>query len=345
MATRVLKDIGDEPIFTGPVDNSAYIDALNWYSYMSTPEDIREYLSSYLTKKDRHSDLEKVMKVSDTWIPKTVGSMARIMTNGGILSDTSKAFFEKKLQEVISHAPVEDNKIILSDRIKSRANEIIGEIEEMIDHGTSFSTLDWLKEKQIPASYVSYIINKYEPILEELNLALEGEDEQIVESYEHLSEGQLEGRIALYTSIIDDASTYGQLVKKVRKPRKKKKIPVEKQIKNLKFQKEDKEMKLVSIKPEKIVGAAELWTYNTKYKLLTVLRSSDTMGLQVKGTSIINYDENSSETKRTGRKSDYFVKSVMTGGKVALRKIMSESKYDALLGHRINENTILLRVL
>ena len=59
---------------------------------------------------------------------------------------------------------------------------------------------------------------------------------------------------------------------------------------------------------------------------------------------IINYDEKTSFTKRTGRKPEEYVKRVLDGGKIVLRKIMDELKNDAALAYRINENTILLKV-
>jgi hypothetical protein len=128
-------------------------------------------------------------------------------------------------------------------------------------------------------------------------------------------------------------------------PRKPRAISVEKKLKNFKFQKEDNTFKIASVNPEKVIGAQELWTFNTKYKTLTVFRALDRGGLQVKGTSIINYDEATSVTKRTGRKPEVYVDKVLNGGKIVLRKLMDELKNDAPLAYRINENTILLKVV
>ena len=64
-----------------------------------------------------------------------------------------------------------------------------------------------------------------------------------------------------------------------------------------------------------------------------------------KGTSITNYDDTNSFTKGTGRKTEDVVKRVLDGGKIVLRKIMEELKTDKALAYRINENTILLRVV
>ena len=120
---------------------------------------------------------------------------------------------------------------------------------------------------------------------------------------------------------------------------------MEKKIKNLKWQREDATYKIASILPEKIIGSQELWTFNTKYKTITVLRAQDRGGLQVKGTSITGYDPKTSFTRGTGRKTEDTVRRVLDGGKIVLRKIMDELKTEKALAYRINENTILLRVV
>jgi hypothetical protein len=50
-------------------------------------------------------------------------------------------------------------------------------------------------------------------------------------------------------------------------------------------------------------------------------------------------------TKRTGRKPEYFIDKVLNGGKIVLRKLMDEAKGEAPLAFRINENTIILKVV
>ena len=108
-------------------------------------------------------------------------------------------------------------------------------------------------------------------------------------------------------------------------------------------QKESKEFKVVSINPEKMLGADELVTFNTKYKLLTVFAALDRSGLSVKGTTVTNYDETKSKSYRIGRKTEESVEVALRGGKRAMSKMLDSLK-TCNLQHRINENTILLRV-
>lgn len=347
------KYLGDEPVFTSPLSNIDYINALNWYSYMCSTSDAREYLNEYLTLTGRNDYIKKLNSVSDIWIPCTVAWVARMLTKGYKLPNDARDYVEQRIHDIVSNVVESDTeediqKITVRDRMNERLHDILGEVEGLIDdcvNDNQFCFYDWLRQHQISAVYVNSIVNKLKPILDELVLALKGGDEQLKEGYSYLKRNELQSRISFFNKMIEDAERYSSNTKKTRKPRKKKIISVDRKIKNLKWQKEDSTFKIASIQPEKIIGSQELWTFNTKYKTITVLRAKDRAGLQVKGTSIINYNEETSVTKRTGRRSEEHVKNVLDGGKIVLRKMMDSLKYDAPLAHRINENTILLRVV
>jgi hypothetical protein len=343
------KYMGDEPIYTNKELNGLeYIQTLNWYNTMCTNDEAREYLLTFLTDSKMREEAKLLSRVPDNALNTTICWIARLMTRGAILSDNTLVFFNDRLTSMfdrIRNKKVEEKpEVNIQERIRNIKNEIIGQIEELIDKNEPFSLYEWLKANNIPATYCSFIIEKYSPWLGELIEAHEGKDKDLKEAYGYMTKKELKERILFFNKLITDAESYSDVKKKTRAPRKKKAIPADKMIKNLKYQKEDNTFKIASIAPEKIIGAEELWTFNTKYKTLTVLRSKTREGLQVKGTSITNYDEETSVTKRTGHKGSDYVSKVMSGGKVVLRKIMDELKNTASLAYRINENTILLRV-
>lgn len=348
------KYLGDEPSFKGQVTREQYARYLNWYNIMCTVSEAREYLETYLKNTGRQNDLKKFKTVSDTWVPLTAAWIARMIHRGILVSQESRAYLDRKIIDTVeNHSSAEKketaaaptNVISIQDRIRDKANDLIGDVEEMIDKGEQFSLYDWLKANEIPATYAPRIAAYYAPVLAELLEATEGKDPQLKEGYKHFTKKQLEQRVLFFNSFIEDAERYADTTKKVRKPRKPRAVSVEKKLKNFKYQKEDNNYKIASVNPEKIIGCQELWTFNTKYKTLSVFRALDRGGLQVKGTSIINYDEKNSVTKRTGRKPEYYVDKVLNGGKVVLRKLTDEMKNDAPLAYRINENTILLKVV
>lgn len=347
---------GDEPKFQGEVSNVEMMRSLSWYNYMCTINDAKEYILDYLKKNNRNEEIKKIKTVSDHFIPTTAAWLCRMSSRGVSLDEKQISFIENRLMQTINKSPKQNKEIVsdrpvvsIQDRIKEKTSELLADIEEIVDSRDNypeFSLYEWLKGKEIPASYMPAVIKAYKGWLEELLDAYEGSDPDIYEGYRNFTKEKLSFDIVFFNMIVDDAQKYADVTKKTRKPRKPRTVSVEKKIKGLKYQKEDKEFKIASIDPEKIIGCQELWTFNTKYKTLTVLRALDRGGLQVKGSSIVNYDEKTSVTKRTGRKAEYFVSRVLNGGKIVLRKVMEEEGIgsEANLAYRINENTILLKV-
>jgi hypothetical protein len=351
-----LKYMGTEPTHNGEISNVEYIKTLNWYNTMSDIKEAREFFNSYLKQNDRLEDIKLLKRVPDSFIPLTAAWLCRMAERGYSIKEKDILFIEGRLKSAFSHIePVKEQEkkgevVSIQDRIKEKASDIIAEIEQIVDSRDSmrdFSLYEWLKGKQIPATYSSVIIKAYQGWLNELLDAYEGGDPDLKEGYRRQTKPEIAQDIVFFSMIVEDAQKYGDVTKKLRAPRKPRTISIDKKIKGLKFQKEDKEFKIASINPEKIIGASELWTFNTKYKTLTVFRAADRGGLQVKGTSIINYDEANSVTKRTGRKAEYFVERVLNGGKIVLRKLTEEEGIgsETPLANRINENTILLKIV
>jgi hypothetical protein len=101
---------------------------------------------------------------------------------------------------------------------------------------------------------------------------------------------------------------------------------------------------LVSINPADIVGAQELWVYNTKSRKLGKYVAKEFAELSIKGTSIINFDEVKS-VQKTLRKPEEQLKEFKAAGKVQLRKFLDDIKaVDIKLNGRINEEVVLLKV-
>ena len=129
-----------------------------------------------------------------------------------------------------------------------------------------------------------------------------------------------------------------------KKPRAKKAVPAEKIIGKLKFMKTNEPLKLVSINPVDIIGAGELWVYNTKSRKLGKYVAAEFNTLGVKGTSITGFDENKSICK-TLRKPEEKLKEFKASGKIALRKFLDDiNATDTKMTGRLNEEIILLKV-
>jgi hypothetical protein len=71
----------------------------------------------------------------------------------------------------------------------------------------------------------------------------------------------------------------------------------------LKYQKENAEFRVASIDPAKLLGAKYLVAFNTKTRDLSLYYANEG-GFSVKGTSIINFDETKSFTKKLRKPLD-----------------------------------------
>lgn len=343
-----LKYMGSEPEFLGAMTEGEMAVAYNWYNAMADKSDIKEYTETWLKNQNRLTELKKFKSVPDEWVNHTCGAIARLITKGYDVPTHSREFLEEKFAYSLTKVKVQSELIVprssIQDRMRERQSEIIGDIEEMIDKGVQFSLYDWLKANEIPASYATPIAAYYSPIVEELIEAYEGKDPQLKEAYAYLGRRGLKSRIEFFHGLVEDASRYGNVTKKTRAPRKPRPVSVEKILKNFKYQKEDNTYRIASVNPEKILGAQELWCFNTKYKTVTVFRALDRGGLQVKGTTILCYDESSSMTKSVGRKPEEVLDKIQKGGKIVLKKTMDDLKTSKDLQVRINENTVLMKV-
>ena len=342
-----FKYLGDEPDSNFKT-MSEQIRAFNWYNSMCDMGEAREYLKDYLTAVDRTDLTKRLDRVSDTFFPTTAAWMARIaQRRSSLIESQDYDKFMGLIEHSISHVKEEKaetkkvDKPSIQDRMKDREYDIIGDIEAMLDTNQPFSVYDYLKKNEVPATYSNRIIEYYEPLKDEYYEAIFGPKE-MAEGYEHYKKGELKERLAQVLEIIEDAEKYGSVTKKIRAPRKQKPVSADKVVKNLKYQKESNEHKIASINPTSIIGAKTLWTFNTKYNSLSVFNAIGPAGLNVRGSTVLDFDDKTSKTLKIGRKTDEKLEAVLKGGKIVQKKLMEEMR--PIDNGRINENTILLKV-
>lgn len=357
-----LKQMGDEPTFSpvNEIDDNSYSKALLWYNTVCSKDDAREYAEKYLRQLGRTEDAKLLKRVPDSWFPVHIGWIGRMAVRGVKLKQRTLDAFEKRLQEALTKVPENEKPAVskptvsVQDRVAEKASELMYELEKMVDdHGyqSSFSAYDWLTKKQASAALVPHMIRHFKPIAEEIamlhharTISAKGIDPQLIEGYSRWTKAEVKQAHLFYLKLMGDFDRYLGNVRKQRAPRVKKVVTPDKKLKNFKFQKESKEFRLVSINPEKMFDSDEIWTLNTKYKVLTVIRRADGQSLDVSGSSFKNYDEVKSKSYRLGRKFEDTINEVTKAGKRALGKIVEKLK-ETTLQSRSNENTILLKVL
>ena len=242
----------------------------------------------------------------------------------------------------------------IQERLRETAYKMTEEIEDAIESFQSdpetfdpkaFKMLNLLKGKEVKAAHARLIKTLYSRDLAELEeLASGNADEQLKEGYSHRSRKQIRNLIAFYHEIMSACDMLAQEAKVNRKPRKTKVVPKDKLVAKLKYMKSNEPLKLVSINPADIIGAKELWIFNTKTRKLGKYVAAEFSDLGVKGTTITGFDEFKS-VQKTVRKPEDKLKEFKAAGKVQLRKFLDDiNATDTRMNGRINEDTVLLKV-
>ena len=239
-------------------------------------------------------------------------------------------------------------KISIQDRIQNQVEDFIsvveGQADDFVDSGykMKYDVYGDLTNRGCKSVHARKMKPFYIDCYNELVDVYNKDDEYVLEAWSHLKPKYHKKMMDFYGIIVDDIDRIIKNATAQRKPRKRKTYSAERLVKNLKYQQEFSELKLVSVNPEKIIGAVELWVFNTKYNRLGVYRAVNSVrGFSVKGCTIQHYDENES-VQKTARKPQDAVNVLNKRSLKAMLKNM-KTKEQPLTG-RINAQTILLGV-
>lgn len=267
------------------------------------------------------------------------------------LVEESKADVAPEVKKEVKPAgPV----LSIQDRVREASLGMTEEIEDALESfyldkdkfdPKGIKILNILKGKEAKAAHARVIKDFYSKPLAELQELASGKgDEQLREGYGHMPRKYVKKLIEFYAEIESACTMLMEEAKVARKPRAKKVVPKDKLVEKLKYLKTFETLKLVSVNPTDIIGAKELWTYNTKTRKLGKYVAAEFAELGVKGTSIIGFDENKS-IQKTLRKPAEQITAFKAAGKVQLRKFLDDiNAVDTKLNGRINEDIILLKV-
>lgn len=347
--------------------------AMNWYRLESGGKELKPKVINWMSINGYTKDqIAEFKKTKDNRCGPTVGAIAACLLKGmpPVRADfnegrSTAVWLANAVSKIVSDGKddIDDSAVVevkptglvisIQDRVREASYKMTEEIETAIESfqldpesfdPKAFKVLNTLKAKQAKAAHARVIREFYTRDLEELQEVATTKDEQLKEAYSHLSKVQLRKITAFYQEIVSACEMLAQEAKVNRKPKAKKAVPAEKIIAKLKYKKADEPLKLVSINPVDILGAKELWTYNTKSRKLGKYIASEFVDLGIKGTSIINFDENKSVQKTLRKPADQ-LKEFKAAGKVALRKFLDEiNAVDTKMNGRINDEIMLLKV-
>ena len=326
--------------------------ALNYYNANHDDKEKKKWFISHYAKIDKKAAVE-FLKV-DEYHFRYAGILARLQDGGSELQEKELAYFKERIEvikglitnkpapakvKVVDVAPV----VSIQDRMDEKAHEIAGEIEGAIDdfvlNKTDFSAKNFLLANNVSAPVAKRVGELFVRTYNELADAINEEDEQLVEGYSNFTKRELKAFHKFVGQIIEDCEQQVQTAKVNRAPRKRKPVPLSKQVAKVKYLKEFAELKLKSVNPTEMIGAKEVWIYNTKYRKVQVYKSD--MGLAIKGTTVIGFDVKESKSM-TLRKPEDFFKGLSIGKRALNSAVKTIKTKPTTPNGRINEECIIL---
>lgn len=261
---------------------------------------------------------------------------SKLIENGKILVDG-----KDDAPEVKRLSPLE----LMARKVNQTVMLDIDELEDKWANGEQ-ATLDMYEafnRHDLKGAAVEQVKRYLLSILEEYNDAVNKTCEQAVEAYSHLKLSVLKFRVKTLTSMLDDLDRVKDATKAKRTVRKPKAKPIEKQVANVKYLKEDTELKLVSLNPAQLVGANRAVMLNAKTRTVIEYVTDATTGFIISGTSIKNFDPEASRSKKL-RKPEEFIPFIKKTVKQFDKAFNSLTTKEAKPNGRINDDTLILKV-
>jgi len=350
-----------------------YQGAIMYAHYELSQADLKKETIKYLkTLNPKHELLNKIADIPENRFS-TVGKYMYILNHKadipdeifkGLIPALEKIIAEEKSQEAtIQKAGGSEHKgtvqetvkmvVTIQDRLYEKTREVAGEVEGWIDDfflarktaapKTVEEFVNLFKSKDLKAPHMRFMHSFFERRAAEIVEAATGKDKELLEGYSNFTGPELRKFSIFYQNLLSACVMMQEVAKVERAPRKKKPISEEKVVAKIKYKKEDSVLGIVSLPPVQILGAKEVWVYNTKTRKLAQYKALDERGLYVKGASLENFSSESAE--KTVRKPAETLAEFKKASKVKLRTFLKElSTLDIPCQGKLNEHHIILRI-
>jgi len=335
-----------------------------YYNYYYSQKDCKKHVVKWMQDNGyAKADVSKFIRSPDRAIPMTACGLVMAARQGMPMREKEMQYLKDRLHEAVNSDDLEPEVIAadtpavqavraptIQDRLNEKTSEHLAHFEALYDEVVLGGTVkpdafNYLTANTVPQSQIGKFEQLFTIRKGELLVAQERRDEQVVEAYSTYKAADYRRHHAFLDQLLADLDQYRSVKKATKKARVKRAPNKEKVASKLKYMREEKTLKLVSINPVDIIGAKELWAYNTKTRKLYKYVADSLQGpLGIKGTSITGFDEVKSVGK-TLRKPDEKLKEFAKATKVQLRKFLEDIKATETQGNgRMNSDTVLLKV-
>ena len=350
-------------------------EAMKYYRLESSSKELKPKVIDWMGRNDYTRDQIQAFKKTKDWrCNLTMGAIASCLIKGmpatkqGWNNNSSSAEW---LKEQISDAveagkwDIEEVEVAKSakavapvmniqDRIREQAGGMSDEIDAAIDSWIvdpnafdpkAFKMVSLLRGKGAKAAQARYIKGFFASGLAELKELSSGHaNEQLKEGYKHLSRKNVNKLIEFYESIAQACEQIAAEAKVLKKPRAKKVKPAEELVKRIKFKMTDDKLGVTSVSAAGLIGSQAAIVYNAKTRKFGMYIAKTSAGLNVKGTSIIDFTDKS--VQKTLRKpaeqlKDFKLQNTQRRVETWLSAIKAT---DTMLNGRMNADIMILKV-
>lgn len=174
----------------------------------------------------------------------------------------------------------------------------------------------------------------------ELQMAVDDQNSEQREGYSFLTKPKLTKYYGFVCDAYEGAQSFLDKAypKRVRK---KKPVDPEKVVKNLRYLPKDESLNLESVSPKDILGASMMTVYNTKNRTLTLYIAKEE-GFSIKGSTLTNWDEDKSQSKKLRKPQETVPLFVQVGYSMVHPRFLGIKTKPSKPNGRINSNMILL---
>ena len=283
----------------------------------------RDYLVLWLTKNFSEGLAKEMQVIDKKWLPTKACALAKKALNGKELDEKERAELSESTLIINERKKPAKPKKSIQEIMIAKAMDCQAELEgywdEYIDSEIKATQKfpkfkEYMKLHSVLPQHVPMIKEEWIEQKAEIDGAIEGKDEQLVEGYSIYNKNQLKNMSRYCEAVLQDCDAYVVWKKSSVKPRKKQLKTPAQMVKKLQYCEAHDELKLKSIDPTDIVRATQIWVYNVKNRKLQYYKAEENSGFIVKGTTISGFHTTESQQK-TLRKPAETLKKIKVASK------------------------------
>lgn len=284
------------------------------------------------------------------------------ITNGTPLIEEVVAAEEEKKSKQAPKPSIQD---VMRNAAAVMVKEVDDIVEDFVDTldvkiAKKFEPYALLKKAEAKANHARIIKTFYEETFNELvmvnempkpaalkKLSDEVREEylQLKEAYAHFNTKQLTAAVEIFRKIIDACDMIITEQKATKKPRKVKQKSADQLVAKLKYKKADQTYGIASVAPSGLIGAVAVVVFNAKNRKLGVYVAKDADGFTVKGTTLQNFNEETSVQKTLRKPADILKEYKGRCSKPKALRVYGEiTTTETKLNGRFNDETVILAV-